>query len=102
MGVGKVKLAQSVNIKFDNFPHMEFGLVRAKINNISLVPIATQDGVFYTAEVELSDSLVSNYGLKLEFSQEMSGIAEIITDDVRLLERFVNPLRSLWKKNVYN
>lgn len=102
MGVGKVKLGQSVNIKFDNFPHMEFGLVRAKINNISLVPFVTQDGVFYTAEVELSDSLVSNYGLKLEFSQEMSGIAEIITDDVRLLERFVNPLRSLWKKNVYN
>jgi multidrug resistance efflux pump len=102
MGVGKVKLGQSVNIKFDNFPHMEFGLVRAKINNISLVPIVTQEGVFYTAEVELSDSLVSNYGIQLEFSQEMTGIAEIITDDVRLLERFVNPLRSLWKKNVHN
>jgi hypothetical protein len=30
----------------------------------------------------------------------MTGVAEVITDDVRLLERFLNPIRSLWKKNI--
>jgi hypothetical protein len=30
----------------------------------------------------------------------MTGTAEIITDDVSLLERFLNPIRSIWKKNV--
>jgi len=36
----------------------------------------------------------------LRFSQEMAGTADIITDDVRLLERFLNPIKSIWKKNV--
>jgi HlyD family secretion protein len=99
-GVGKVKIGQTVNIKFDNFPHMEFGLLRGSVKNISLVPTVTDKGTFYTAEIEIPDTLVSNYGKTLKFSQEMTGTAEIITDDIRLLERFLNPLRSIWMKNV--
>jgi len=37
---------------------------------------------------------------QLKFSQKMTGTAEIITDDIRLLERFLNPLKSIWKKNI--
>lgn len=43
---------------------------------------------------------ISTYGKQLKFSQQMTGTAEILTDDVRLLERFFNPLKSVWKKNV--
>ena len=100
VGVGKVKLGQTVNIKFDNFPYMEFGLLRANIKSISLIPIQTEKGAIYTAEVEIPDTLISNYGKQLKFSQEMTGTADIITDDIRLLERFLNPLKSIWKKNV--
>jgi len=46
--------------------------------------------------VELPQDLVTNYG---EFSQEMIETAGIITDYVRLLERFLNPIKSLLKKN---
>jgi len=99
-GVGKVKLGQTVNIKFDNFPHMEFGLIRGSIKNISLVPTLSEKGTFYTAEIEIPDTLISNYGRTLEFSQEMTGSAEIITDDIRLLERFFNPIKSIWKKSI--
>jgi len=38
-GIGKVKSGQTVNIKLDNYPYMEFGMIKAKIKNISLVPI---------------------------------------------------------------
>jgi HlyD family secretion protein len=48
----------------------------------------------------MPDMLISNYGKQLKFSQEMTGTAEIITDDVRLLERFLNPIKSVWRKNV--
>ena len=44
--------------------------------------------------------LAKHYGKTLKFSQEMTGTAEIITDDIRLLERFFNALKSIWKKNV--
>jgi HlyD family secretion protein len=100
-GIGKVKSGQTVNIKLDNYPYMEFGMIKAKIKNISLVPITTEQGIFYTAEIELNDSiLTTNYNKSIPFSQNMTGIAEIITDDVRLLERFLNPLRSIWKESV--
>ncbi len=100
MGIGKVKQGQRVNIKLDNFPYMEFGLMKGTVNNISLVPTITDKGIFYTADIHLPDTLVSNYGRKLKFTQEMSGTAEIITDDIRLLERFLNPIKALLKKNI--
>ena len=75
-GAGKVKIGQKVNIKLDNFPHMEYGLLRGKIKSISLVPTATDKGVFYSAEIEIPDTLISNYGKQLKFSQEMTGTAE--------------------------
>ena len=99
-GVGKVKLNQNVNIKFDNFPYMEFGLLRGSIKSISLIPIQTSNGSIYTAEIEIPDTLISNYGKHLKFSQEMTGTAEIITDDIRLLERFFSPFKSIWRSNV--
>lgn len=100
-GVGKVKPGQTVNIKLDNYPYMEFGMLKAKVKNISLVPITTEQGIFYSAEIELNDSiLTTNYNKSIPFSQNMTGTAEIITDDLRLLERFLNPLRSIWKKSV--
>ena len=100
VGVGKVKLDQKVNIKFDNYPYMEFGLIRGSVKTISLVPTITEQGAIYTAEIEIPDTLISNYGKYLKFSQEMTGTAEIITDDIRLLERFFNPLKSVWKNGV--
>ncbi|MDR2011396.1 MAG: HlyD family secretion protein [Bacteroidales bacterium] len=99
-GVGKIKTGHPVNIKLDNYPHMEFGMLKANVKNISLVPVETEDGVFYISEIELPPNFTSNYGKQLQFSQNMTGTAEIITDDVRLLERFLNPIRSLWKKNI--
>lgn len=100
-GIGKVKSGQTVNIKLDNYPYMEFGMIKAKIKNISLVPITTEQGIFYSAEIELNDSILkTNYNKIIPFSQNMTGTAEIITDDLRLLERFLNPLRSIWKKSV--
>lgn len=100
-GIGKVKSGQTVNIKLDNYPYMEFGMIKAKIKNISLVPITTEQGIFYSAEIELNDSILkTNYNKIIPFSQNMTGTAEIITDDLRLLERFLNPLRSIWRESV--
>jgi len=95
-GSGKVKVGQKVNIKFDNYPYMEYGMVRGIVKSISLVPMDAN----YTVEVELPKGLKTNYKKTLIFCQEMQGIAEIITDDTRLIERFLNPLKAIWKKNV--
>ncbi len=59
----------------------------------------TKDGIIYTGNVELSHNMISNYGKKIPFTQEMSGTAEIITNDVRFLQRLFNPIRAIFKEN---
>ncbi len=93
-GAGKVEVNQKVNIKFDNYPFMEYGMVQGNIKSISLVPSEN----FYLVQVNLPDTLISNYGKKLQFSQEMSGTAEIITEDISLLSRLFSPIKYIKEK----
>jgi HlyD family secretion protein len=94
-GAGKVKVGQQANIQFANYPYMEFGMVKGVVKSVSLAP----DNNFYTAEVTLPQGLTTFYGMELDFKQQMTGTAEIITEDIRLLERIVRPLRYILKKN---
>ncbi len=97
-GAGKVRVGQNVNIKFDNYPYMEFGMVRGVIDRISLVP---SDKDFYLVEVTFPDGLKTNYGIHLPFSQKMIGQAEVITDEMPLLVRIIQPLKSLIKNKSF-
>jgi HlyD family secretion protein len=94
-GAGKVKEGQTANIQFANYPYMEFGMVKGIIKSISLAP----NNDYYTAEIELPNGLKTFYGIDLDFKQEMKGMAEIITEEIRLLERMVRPLRYILNKN---
>ena len=42
--------------------------------------------------------IAKHYGKTLDFSQEMSGSADIITEDLRLIERFFNPIKAVLKR----
>ena len=99
-GAGKVEVGQRVNIKLDNFPYMEFGLLEGKVTNISMVPVISDKGGYYTAEIALNNKLVTNYKHELPFNQEMQGNAEIITKDRRLIERLVDPLVSIFREKL--
>lgn len=90
-GSGKVKPGQRVNIKFTNFPHLEYGMVKGIIRSVSLV---TADNA-YSVIVDLPDGLQTNYNIKLDFNQDMQGNAEIITEDKRLLDKIINPVKSV-------
>ncbi|MDR0681849.1 MAG: HlyD family secretion protein, partial [Dysgonamonadaceae bacterium] len=99
-GAGKVKTGQTVNVKFDNFPYMEYGMIKVEVKNIALVPVEQGETRNYVLEVAFPEKLVTTYGKSLVFSQQMSGTAEIITDDLRLLERLLNPVRALVKNQL--
>jgi multidrug resistance efflux pump len=95
-GAGKVKINDQVNIQFDNYPHLQYGMVKGYVSNIS----AVSDQDFYTVEVEFPDGLHSFYGKDIPFSQNMQGNAEILTDKKRVLERILEPVRSAISKQV--
>jgi len=90
-GFGKVEIGQRVNIKLAGFPYMQFGMLKGRIRSISLVP----DTKGYVAEIELLKGMTSSYKENLKFIQQMDGTAEIVTKDLRLIYRFINPLRAL-------
>jgi HlyD family secretion protein len=92
---GKVKTGQIVNIKLSGYPYLEYGMVRGIVKSKSLVPT----GDAYIIEIELPNGLSTLYGTKLDFTQNMQGSAEIITEDVRLLQKIINPFRHLISKN---
>ncbi len=92
---GKLKIGQKVNIKLSNYPSEEFGMLQGTIKSISL--ISDKDGN-YLIDVELPNNLDTTYKKRLPFKQEMQGTAEIITEDLRLMERFFYQLRSVFDK----
>lgn len=92
---GKVAVGQKVNIKFANFPENEYGIVRGYVRNISLVPSKEKEGKQYVVEISLPDGLLTTYKKELPFLPEMEGQADIITDDITLLERFLLPLKKV-------
>jgi multidrug resistance efflux pump len=92
---GKVKAGQPVNIKLSGFPYLEYGMVRGTVKTKSMVPSGNE----YVIEVSLPGGLKTLYGRDLEFTQNMQGTAEILTDDLRLLQKIINPFRHLISRN---
>lgn len=95
-GFGKVEAGQEVNIKLNGFPFMEYGILKGEVASISNVPENTDAGLCYTVVVSLPKGLESTYRKEFPFVQDMDGSAEIITEDMRLIEQFIRPIRSLF------
>ncbi|AXT55944.1 HlyD family efflux transporter periplasmic adaptor subunit [Aquimarina sp. MMG015] len=92
---GKIKLGQKANIKLENFPDDEFGMLQGTVDYISMLP--DKDGL-YLIDVKLPKNLITTYNKEIPFQQEMRGSVEIITEDLRLIERFFYQFRSLMDK----
>lgn len=93
-GIGKVEIGQQVNIKLAGYPYMEHGMLTGEVSNVSLVP--EKEGYF--VEISLNEGMISSYSEQLKLVQEMDGTAEIITDEMRMIYRFINPLKMLFDK----
>ena len=81
----------------NNYPDNEYGMVIGYVNRISLIP--TKDGK-YVVEIKFPKGLTTTYGKKLPLSLEMTANAEIITDDLRLIEQFLQPLKKIFKNSL--
>ncbi|WP_169337998.1 HlyD family secretion protein [Proteiniphilum acetatigenes] len=103
---GKVKIGQKVNIRLENFPENEFGILQGQVKNISLVPIsagqaAAENGAaYYTIDIILPDRLTTTYKKELPYLPHMQGRADIITEDISLLERFFLPMKRILSESL--
>ena len=92
VGIGKIKVGQQVNLKFDGYHFREFGMVKGYVQSFSEI---NRDNN-YLVEVELPQGLLTSYKKRLAFKQEMQGQAEIITEDISLLNRIFYQFRFLF------
>lgn len=92
---GKLQIGQKVNIRLANYPDREFGIVKGKVKRISLTP--DKEGNLLL-DIELPNGLQTSYKKQINFQQEMSGTADIITEDLRLLERLLYQFRDIFRR----
>lgn len=92
----KVREGQRVIVRLNGYPYMEFGVLSGIVSSISSVPEQSERGLVYTITVNFPDGMETTYHRTLPFVQQMDGQAEIVTEDMRLIEQFIRPIRSLF------
>jgi HlyD family secretion protein len=90
----KVQIGQAVIIKLAAYPFERFGILRATVAEISALPKEDK----FAVVLKLSNGLQTNYHKTLTFKPQMQGTAEIITEDLRLLERLFYQYRGILTK----
>ncbi|MDG4945597.1 HlyD family efflux transporter periplasmic adaptor subunit [Weeksellaceae bacterium KMM 9713] len=91
---GKIKPDQKVIIKLDSYPYQQFGVIEGSVKNISLSPNAEGN---YFVEISLPHDLKTSHNEEIEFNKEMRGTAEIVTENLRLIERFFYQFRKIFQ-----
>lgn len=92
---GKIKIGQDVNIRLANYPDRQYGVLKGKVKSISLTP--DKEGNLLI-DISLPKGLTTSYKKEIQFQQEMSGNADIITEDLRLIERLLYQFKSMINK----
>lgn len=91
---GKLAINQKVNIKLDNYPYNEHGMLLGFVSSISQIP--TKDN--YLVDVKLSNGLTTSYNKNLAYKEQMSGTAEVITKNISVMDRIFFNFNKLIEK----
>ncbi|MEX2379428.1 MAG: HlyD family efflux transporter periplasmic adaptor subunit [Vicingaceae bacterium] len=91
---GKIEIGQKVRMKFSNYPYQQFGQLVGSVSEISKVP--SEEGYF--VKVKLENGLTTTYNKQIDYKPEMSGVAEVVTEDLRLIERIFNNFRKVFDR----
>tara|TARA_R110000868_G_scaffold411003_2_gene701307 strand:+ start:30014 stop:31333 length:1320 start_codon:yes stop_codon:yes gene_type:complete len=81
----KVKVGQKVIVKLDNYRFEEYGSLEGVVTSISEVPKKGDKGM-YSVQISINN-LNTTFDKKLVFKQDMQGTADIIVEELSLLER---------------
>lgn len=90
--MGKINTGQKVLIKLNDYNYQEYGVITGKVERIS--NIGDENGN-YSVEVALPKKLVTSHKKIIKFEKELKGSAEIVTKDVRLIERFMSQIKTV-------
>ena len=87
---GKMKLGQSVIVRFNSYPSEEYGTVKGEVANISQIPESDNT---YLVRVKFPEGLTTNYHKNLIFRNGMLASADIIIEEKTLADKILYQFR---------
>ena len=97
-GLGKIKIGMPANLKLDGYPQVEYGILKAELQHISLLPESIANNqISYQITLTLKNGLMTSYNKEIPFRQEMPGMAEIITEEKRIIHRVLDHVLDVFK-----
>jgi multidrug resistance efflux pump len=94
-GLGKIKTGQKVLIRVESFPSTEFGYIHGTVSHISNIPTGRDS---FLIKVDLPKGLQTNYNKTIVFRNDLLAQAEVLTDNRKLIDRFIGQLNVLIKR----
>lgn len=88
---GKIRIGQSVQLRFDAYPYQEFGYVSGKLSYIADIP--SDSG--YLAHIELPNGLVTNQRQPLIYKNGLMAQSRVLVKDMKLGDRFLQEFRKV-------
>ncbi|WP_286859791.1 MULTISPECIES: HlyD family efflux transporter periplasmic adaptor subunit [Sphingobacterium] len=96
-GAGKIEIGDRVNLKIEEYPYEEFGYIKGNVKEISASTTESEkDGNLNMLLVEFPDMITSR-GKNIKFKTGMTGQADIILKDKRLIERFFHNISKIFE-----
>jgi hypothetical protein len=83
-----------VILKFQGYPYQEFGSMEGIVSSVSDIPV---DSV-YLIRVKLPESLSTSTGKRLNIRSGMTAEGEIVTEELRLIEKVFYEIRRYLKR----
>ena len=91
---GKVKRGQKIIVKLQSYPYEEYGTLRGQIQSISEIP---KDSIYFV-KVNFPKGLTTSANKTIPFRNGMTATGEIITEDKRLIERFLKEFMRIFER----
>lgn len=92
--IGFIREGQTVTVKVDTFPYTRYGTIDGKILSISRD--STHDeklGLVFIGQISLDKNSLNVEGTKVELTPGLSIVAEIKTDQRRVIDYVLSPVR---------
>ena len=91
---GKIKQGQEIIVKLQSYPYEEYGTLRGQIQSISEIP---KDSIYFV-KVNFPKGLTTSANKTIPFRNGMTASCEIITEDKRLIERFLKEFMRIFER----
>lgn len=90
-GSSNVKKGQRVNIKLNNYPYKEYGILVGKIDHV----IETPSSDHYLVHITFPNKIKTSYGKLIEIKPQMKGEADILTKEQSLLTKIFQEIKAI-------